>query len=139
MAAALIPLLANILPGILDKVIPDKNASQKVADEIAQRVQEESAKALSDQRDINKIEAASPITFVSGWRPFIGWVCGAALALYYIPFFLVGACLWVWASIKAGVMVPRPEMGIQDILGLLGALLGLGTLRTYEKKIRVAK
>ena len=46
------------------------------------------AKQLHDanyrQTEINKIEASHKNIFVSGWRPFIGWVCGSALAYQFI-------------------------------------------------------
>jgi len=36
------------------------------------------------QTEINKIEAAHRSVFVSGWRPFIGWVCWFALAYSFV-------------------------------------------------------
>ena len=36
------------------------------------------------QSEIGKIEAMHQNVFVAGWRPFIGWVCGAALAYNFI-------------------------------------------------------
>jgi len=34
--------------------------------------------------EISKIEAAHRSVFVAGWRPFIGWVCGVALAYNFV-------------------------------------------------------
>ena len=39
---------------------------------------------IQTQTDTNKEEAKSPSVFVSGWRPFIGWVCGAACTFKFI-------------------------------------------------------
>ena len=36
------------------------------------------------QSEINKVEAQHRSVFVSGWRPFIGWVSGFAFAFHYI-------------------------------------------------------
>lgn len=93
------------------------------------------------QIELNKVEAASASVFVAGWRPAIGWVCAASLAVYYIPRFAVGTGLWVWACLAATPphLVPLPEMGIGDILGLVGSLLGMSWLRTAEKKAGVAR
>ncbi|MBC7908314.1 MAG: hypothetical protein H7Y60_16425 [Rhodospirillaceae bacterium] len=93
------------------------------------------------QVELNKIEAANSSVFVAGWRPAIGWVCAASLAVYYIPRFAVGTGLWVWACLAATPphLVPVPEMGISDILGLVGSLLGMSWLRTAEKKAGVAR
>lgn len=93
------------------------------------------------QVELNKIEAAHSSVFVAGWRPAIGWVCAASLAVYYIPRFAVGTGMWVWACFQTTppALVPLPEMGIADILGLVGSLLGMSWMRTQEKKAGVAR
>lgn len=91
------------------------------------------------QVELNKIEAASASVFVAGWRPAIGWVCAASLAVYYIPRFVVGTSMWCAAAWGQSVLPPMPEMGIGDILGLVGSLLGMSWLRTTEKKAGVAR
>jgi hypothetical protein len=72
--------------------------------------------------------------FVSGWRPFIGWVCGGALFSQYIlrP--------WVqWLCVLVGHPIPQLP-GIDDQLWqLVGAMLGMGGLRTFEKIKGVTK
>ncbi len=133
MAAALIPILGPIIGEVLNRVIPDKAAAEKARVEVEGKLAEADIKGQLAQIDVNKVEAAHPSTFVAGWRPFIGWVCGVALACYYIPMFIVGMGLWIWACIHAGALVPRPELGIADILGLVGCLLGVSIPRTIEK------
>ena len=39
---------------------------------------------LEIQTRINEIEAQHRTVFVAGWRPFIGWVCGVALAYNFV-------------------------------------------------------
>ena len=39
---------------------------------------------ISIQTKINEIEAGHRTVFVAGWQPFIGWVCGVALAYNFI-------------------------------------------------------
>jgi hypothetical protein len=120
---------------ILDKVIPDP--AQKAAAQLELLKLQQSgelAQMNSDlamatgQMDIDKIEAASPSLFVSGWRPFIGWTCGGALFSQFIlrP--------WVqWIALILGHPIPQLP-GIDDQLWqVLGGMLGLGTLRTVEK------
>lgn len=81
------------------------------------------------QIGINKEEAKHPKVFVSGWRPFIGWVCGMALAFNMIVFPLI-----MWGCLIAEVVIPNPPiLDTQSLLTILGGLLGLGSLRTYEK------
>ena len=75
------------------------------------------------QTEITKIEAQHRSIFVSGWRPAIGWVCTAGLAMTFI----INPILQ-WASGKPGPVLPS-----DIILELVLALLGLGALRTFEK------
>jgi len=44
------------------------------------------------QTKINEVEAGHRSVFVAGWRPFIGWVCGFALAYNFII-----RDLFIWA------------------------------------------
>ncbi len=138
----MLPVITALLPALgtlIDRLIPDRAAAEKAKAEMEQQLVAAANQAALAQVEVNKIEAAHSSVFVAGWRPFIGWVCGAAMALYYIPMALVGTGLWVWACIQAGVIVPRPEMGIAEIIGLVMSLLGMGTLRTSEKMRGVAR
>ena len=90
------------------------------------------------QAKINEIEASSDSLFKSGWRPAIGWVCAISLAVYYIPRFALGTGLWFWASLNARTLQTMPEMGIQDIIGLVLSLIGVGIMRSYDKKAGTA-
>lgn len=85
------------------------------------------------QGAINLEEAKHSSLFVAGWRPFIGWICGASFGVYFIPRSIVSAWMWVKACLYANAIVPYPEMGVADLMSLLFALLGLGAYRTYEK------
>ena len=67
--------------------------------------------------------------FKSNWRPFIGWVCGSSLAYHFIvqPFIILLATIF-------GYTVPiLPEFDMNSLMIILGSLLGLGSLRTFEK------
>ena len=66
--------------------------------------------------------------FATGWRPFMGWVCGAGFALQYV----VGPLLQ-WAAAVAGHPVAFAYADLSAMAPLLGALLGLGAYRTAEK------
>ena len=81
------------------------------------------------QVELNKVEAGHRSIFVAGWRPAIGWVCTAGLAMT----FLVNPILQ-WFTGKTG-----PELPEGIILELVLALLGLGALRTVEKMNGKAK
>jgi hypothetical protein len=136
---AIVGALLPALGTLVDRLIPDRAAAEKAKAEMEAELIRASNEAALAQVEVNKIEAAHSSVFVAGWRPAIGWVCAAAMALYYIPMALVGTGLWAWACIQAGVIVPRPEMGIVEIIGLVTSLLGMGTLRTTEKLNGVAR
>jgi hypothetical protein len=136
---AIVTALLPALGTLIDRLIPDRAAAEKAKVEMEAELIRASNEAALAQVEVNKIEAAHSSVFVAGWRPAIGWVCAGAMALYYIPMALVGTGLWAWACIQAGAIVPRPEMGIVEIIGLVTSLLGMGTLRTTEKLNGVAR
>ncbi|RMF12254.1 MAG: hypothetical protein D6763_01195 [Alphaproteobacteria bacterium] len=80
------------------------------------------------QAEINKIEAAHRTLFVAGWRPFIGWVCGLGFLWAFI-----GHPLFEWVVAVRGLDLVPPPIVTDNMMELVLALLGLGTLRTYEK------
>ena len=86
------------------------------------------------QLDINKTEAAHRSIWVSGWRPFIGWSCGVALAWTYVltPMltFILG---------QTGYLIQLPAMDMSEMMPVLMGMLGLGGLRTFEKFKGVTK
>lgn len=83
------------------------------------------------QAAINQQEAASTSLFVAGWRPFVGWCCGAAFAYAFIlqPFitFLL-AVFHVPVDPKT-----LPVLDVSSMMPVLLGMLGLGAMRSYEK------
>lgn len=123
---------------LLDKIIPDKDARAKAQEELLKAAQDQSFQLQLGQIEINKEEAKNPSLFVSGWRPAAGWTCVTALALTYIPKAIVLTGFWCYQTylfVRAGnmSMPPFPELGVADIIGLLGALLGIGAMRSIDK------
>jgi hypothetical protein len=102
------------------------------AAELALKAQEMENGLIMAQAEINKIEAANPSLFVSGWRPGVGWVCVLALAYTYI-----GQPFVSWGCFNFGWIAP-PSINMDGLMTLLLALLGVAGLRTYEKKSGVA-
>jgi len=91
---------------------------------------------LTGQMEINKIEAAHKSIFVAGWRPFVGWVGGIALAYQFIVYPLL---LWGWAIVDpqtaTGVAInPPPILDTDALYTVLMGMLGIGAMRSYDKK-----
>ena len=115
---------------VLDKFVPDPEAKAK-----AETALRDSLLAWDKaQTDVNAVEAASANVFVSGWRPFIGWTCGLALAYQFVV-----APIFVWAGLCAGFHPPLPPTLDDTLWQLVFAMLGMGGLRTLEKLKGVAR
>ena len=87
------------------------------------------------QTDLNQIEAGHRTVFVAGWRPFIGWVCGFALLYNYIVKDLLNYVI----VINYPKLELLPSLQMEHLMTILGGMLGLGTLRTFEKLFNKTK
>ena len=126
---SLISSLIGPVSGILDKVIPDSDMKAKLAHEIATMSDNHAQQALLAQLEINKAEAATGSLFKGGWRPFIGWTSGVAFAYHFVL-----QPLLVFVLTASGVDLPElPEFDMSTLLTVLGGMLGIGGLRSYEK------
>jgi hypothetical protein len=130
----------NAAVGIIDKVIPDpaqKAAAQLQILQLQQTGELDQLKAQVDlalsQQDVNKIEAASPSFFKSGWRPFVGWVCASGLAVQFLV-----APIGVWMAGLMGHPTQFPNLDLGTLMTLLFGMLGLGAMRSYDKKAGTA-
>ena len=125
-------ILSNLVgpvTGLLDKFIEDKDQKAKLAHEIATMGEKHAQQALLAQLEINKAEAASGSLFKGGWRPFVGWVCAVAFAYHFV---LQPLLIFVFAYI--GLETPDlPKFDVGTLLPVLGGMLGIGSLRSYEK------
>ena len=121
--------LVGPVTGLLDKFIEDKDQKAALAHEIATMGEKHSQEALLAQLEINKAEAASGSLFKGGWRPFVGWRCGIAFAYHFV---LQPLLIFVFAYI--GLETPDlPAFDVGTLLPVLGGMLGIGGLRSYEK------
>lgn len=117
---------------ILDRLIPDPAKKAEAELELFKMAQAGDLQKVLGQLEVNAKEAAHTSVFVAGWRPWSGWVGGAGLAYAAILHPLLS-----WAAAIYGVPIP-PPVDTEVLLYVLGGMLGLGTLRTYEKKQGVA-
>jgi hypothetical protein len=120
---------------ILDKFVQDKDQKAALAHEIATMAEQHAQALALAQIEVNKAEATSSSVFVAGWRPFIGWTCGTALAWHFVLEPMIGAAL-AWAGADAPEL---PAFDMQSLMTILTGMLGLGGLRTFEKYKGVSK
>ena len=128
---------ATAVKSVVSMFFPDKTEEEKARITMM-------LTAMQGQLDANKEEAKSPSLFVAGWRPGVGWVCVASLAMIYIPKALFLSGMWIyqayvvvaaWHGVGAAPVLPvYPDLGVADLIGLLGSLLGIGGLRSFDKR-----
>jgi hypothetical protein len=109
---------------ILDKFVADKDLKIKLSHELEKEI----ISLNKAQLEVNKVEAQHNNIFVSGWRPFIGWCCGLSLAYHFILEPVIQYIL-----IVNGIQYDTPEFDFSQLSTIVMAMLGMSTLRTYEK------
>ncbi len=129
--------LGPILDGVL-RLIPDKGERARAKEMFEGQMLNAMTSLVQGQLDINKTEAKHGSVFVAGWRPAIGWVCGVALAWNFViqPLMLWGA--WIFPEIAPDIST-APKLDTDELMTVLLGMLGLGGLRTYEKRLGVAR
>jgi len=110
---------------ILDKLFTSKD-EKLTHEEVRMRLM---MKPDVAQVELNKLEAQHRSTFVAGWRPFIGWVCGIALLYNFILRDIIAWLLVMYDK----TLEPPPELAMEHLMTVLLGMLGLGGMRTYEK------
>jgi hypothetical protein len=130
----MLELLIAPISKLLDKFIPDADEKAKLAHEIATMAQKQAHESAMAQVEVNKQEAQHRSIFVAGARPFILWVCGFAFAYHFIiqPIIITASKLY-------GIEIEYPEFDMTSLMTVLGGILGLGGLRSYEKKHGVSR
>lgn len=135
--------LGPILDGVL-RFIPDKNARAEAKEQFEGQMLSAMTNLVQGQLKINEVQAQHGSIFVAGARPFIMWVCGVALGWNYLlqPIFNWGVYVLVLqGSIDMTVAetLQAPTLDTGELTTILLGMLGLGGLRTYEKRLGVAR
>jgi hypothetical protein len=112
--------ILNVIGTVVDRVIPDPKQKAELQLELAKLADQEASRShdeMMGQIATNTAEAQNRSVFVAGWRPFIGWGCGASL---------------VYSTLVA----PLFHLNVPDLSFLqtvLMAMLGVGAMRSYDK------
>jgi hypothetical protein len=115
---------------ILDKFVADKDLKATLDHQIKTQLQQINLAQI----EVNKVEAAHRSIFVAGWRPCCGWICAIALGYHFV---LQPIILFLLALNNLEYTLPEFDMGA--LLYVLGGMLGLGGLRSYEKSKGITK
>lgn len=129
--------IVDLVGKIFDRVIPDPAAAAQAKLEVDKLVQNgqlaqlaADTAAMTAQTDTNKVEAASSSVFVAGWRPFCGWVGGCGLAYASI----IEPTARFAATVFFGYNGDFPAIDTTVTMQVLFGMLGLGAMRSYDKK-----
>ena len=128
--------LFDLGKGLIDRLWPDPAQKAAAQMELLKMQQSGDLAQLAADTDLAKLqiqtnieEAKSINWWVAGWRPAIGWVCGAGLAYAALvePFARFAAK--VWFGYTGDFPVINSELTMQILMGMLG----LGAMRSVEK------
>ena len=122
---------------LLDKIFPDPTQKAQAQLELLRLNQTGELAELTAQTDlakaqigVNAVEAANSSTFVSGARPFVIWVGGFGLAYASI----IEPLLRFIAAVAFHYDGAFPAIDTTITLQVLGGVLGLGALRSMDKR-----
>lgn len=121
---------------LVDKFFPDPQQAEQAKLKLLEMQQNGELAQLAAATDLAKLqiqtnmeEAKSTNWFVAGWRPFVGWICGAGLA--YVAIFepVARFVAKVFFSYAGDFPVINTDLTMQVLMGVLG----LGAMRSVEK------
>lgn len=115
-------LAKDIRSAVTGDISPEKKA------ELEARALELEAASMNAQAEINKVEAASTNWFIAGARPSIMWICAAGL--FYGT---IGKPFIEFFARIGGYTGEFPTIDSETLQTTLYGMLGLGTMRTFEK------
>lgn len=121
----MLPILSSLIgpvTGLLDKFIEDKDAKNALAHEISTMAAKQGHELALAQIEVLKADAKGN-WFQSSWRPLIGWICGLSLGINYMV-----------SPICAGFGITIPQADMSVMMPLMFGMLGIGTMRSYDKK-----
>ena len=129
MVAPIIGALAGPLMGLVD----DLFTSDEEREAAKLKLLEMEQRGELAQIAVNMQEAKSEHLFVSGWRPATGWVCVAAFGYTFVlmPF---GSFIALVSGMDPALLEALPDLDLGAMMPVLLGMLGLGAMRTYEKK-----
>ena len=127
-------MIAPIIGPLIDR-IPDPNERARAQELVETQMLSAMTSLVQGQLEINKTQAQHGSIFVAGARPAIMWICGVALGWNYILQPILN-----WGMFIGGIDIAMaPALDTSELTTILLGMLGLGGLRTYEKRLGVAR
>jgi hypothetical protein len=127
--------VSSLADTVVKRIWPDATEIEKAKIEQVTAAMQSEYRLLLGQLDINKVEAASSNWLTSGWRPFVGWVCGSSLAYAAI----IEPLARFVAAVVFGYTGPFPAIDTTITLQVLLGMLGFGAARSIDKHLGTAR
>lgn len=126
--------IGEVVKGV-GKVADDLFTSDEERLKIAQEEKALEADLIKGQMQINTAEAQHQSVFVAGWRPFIGWVGGVALAYQYVLYPLLTWALTIanGNEVFSKPATPPPVLDAEVLWVLVSGMLGIAGMRSFDK------
>lgn len=124
-----ISAVSNLADTVINRIWPDATETEKAKIQQVTAEMQAEYTLLLGQLKINALEATNQRVFISGWRPFIGWICG--VSLMYAG--LIEPIARFIAMVIYHYIGPFPVIDTNLTLQILLGLLGLAGMRTFEK------
>lgn len=144
--------IGKVIDGV-GKIADDLHTSKEEKLEIALQERAMDVSLMQGQKETNNAEAQHKSVFVAGWRPFIGWVGGLALAYQFLLYPLL---IWLWAILQAYEVIPchlpdvlkttadtidltkctfttPPNFDAGPLFAIVTGMLGIGGMRSFDK------
>lgn len=120
---------SKLIDDVITRIWPDATEVEKAKlSQMTQEIQNEYNLILS-QIEVNKVEAAHPSIWVAGWRPYIGWIGGTAMAYnFFLKDVMNGMALALGSPVPLFI-----GSDTQVLVTLIMGMLGLAGTRSYDK------
>tara|TARA_R110000772_G_scaffold66820_3_gene148609 strand:- start:2233 stop:2604 length:372 start_codon:yes stop_codon:yes gene_type:complete len=119
--------LIGPVTGLLDKFIQDKDTKAQLAHDIGTMAEKHGQEIALAQIALNTADAKGN-WFQSSWRPLCGYICVLGLGVNFLISPLAAGF---------GIVIPQADMSV--MMPVLMGMLGLGTLRTFERTKGLSK
>jgi hypothetical protein len=133
-------LLGGGLVDSVGKIVDELHTSEEEKAQAKIKLKELDNALNKAQTDINLADAKSTATGIGGimqrsWRPLIGMSC--ALAIFWE--FVLKQFIVFFLAVFEVETLDLPSLDMSVLMPLVMSLLGMATLRTYEKQKGISK
>lgn len=129
--------IAGVAQSLIEKFVQDPNEKARRLQRVQEMQHEQNLASLNSevqlllaQAEVNKNAAQHKSVFVAGARPAIIWMGAFGIAYQFIVYPLL---CWLWVAFGGNMADAPPVLNGEALTALVTALLGVGTMRSFDK------